>query len=140
MSEGKTQSAGQADLSEGSYPFDFSALAELKALTSRDPIRFEKLVLLFLTGMADDLVSMRDALEKCDISAVKDYAHGLKGTSANMGAVHLSSLCASLEENCEGQGPDLIAGDLRALEVEAARVTALLKADVITQSGGTPGK
>ncbi len=114
----------------GQNGFDFSTLMSLKALTSKEPSRFRKLVSLFISGMAEGLCSMRKALEESDTSGLRESAHGLKGTSANMGASRLSLLCARFEELCDGSQKDEIAFALKAIETEASRVTAILRGEI----------
>jgi two-component system, sensor histidine kinase and response regulator len=115
--------------------FDFSKISELKALTAKDPSRFDKLISLFLSGMADHLSLMRKACDESDVATFRECAHGLKGTSANMGARRLSSLCAALEKISESHQLHLTGPKLDTLEVEASRVLAVLDAERKRLSG-----
>ena len=80
--------------------------------------------------MATDLSSMRKALAARDHAALKELAHGLKGTSASMGAARIAALCAALETSCEAGQLDRSELQLNTLECEASSVSALFQAEI----------
>ncbi len=121
---------GEGD--ELSNGFDFSSLKDLRALTSKDPSRFIRLVSLFLTSLKETFLSIQKALDQDDYSSLREVAHTLKGTSANMGALRLSSLCAALEQSCERLQIDRLETDVQNIQSEAARVKAILEAETDT--------
>jgi HPt (histidine-containing phosphotransfer) domain-containing protein len=57
------------------------------------------------------LTSLATAVEKGDIENVRSYAHGIKGSTANLGAKHLSELACILERRAS-QGDLSQAGEL----------------------------
>lgn len=77
-----------------------------------------------LAKMLDQLAAAR---EGADLSRVRHVAHTLKSSSASVGALQLSALCADVESNVrDGPAPDLDA-QLDALAQEAVRVLAALR-------------
>jgi len=119
----------RGECSELVNDFDFSALKDLRMLTSKDPNRFRRLVSLFLASLEESFLSIRKGLDRGDYSSVREVAHTLKGTSANLGALRLSSLCAALEQSCEDRQLDQVATDVRNLQEEASRVKAILETE-----------
>ena len=105
-------------------------LADLRSLTSVDPSRFHRIVSLFLEAIAADLSLMRAAMAANDSARLEELAHGLKGTSANMGAARLAALCADMEQACESEQCALVEEQLRNIESEAAHVAAILTAEI----------
>jgi HPt (histidine-containing phosphotransfer) domain-containing protein len=77
-----------------------STLRELRDLadSSGDPGQFRELIDLFLRELESGLDSMREALAQGDAQGLGILAHGLKGSSASMGAIMLASLYRTLEE------------------------------------------
>lgn len=62
-----------------------------------------------------------------DASGLRHVAHTLKSSSASVGALALSGLCAAVEQQVrEGAPAEMLAPNLDALGAEAARVLAAL--------------
>lgn len=75
----------------------------------------KELIDIFLNSTPRHLASMRQALERADGQALQAAAHGLKGGSANFGALYLASLCQHLEnlgESGQLEGARPLLGDL----------------------------
>jgi CheY-like chemotaxis protein len=79
-------------------PIDPDALAALRQL--QDPGGEDVLVelfSLFRTETTPLLSTLRDAAARCDAEGVRQAAHSIKGSSANLGARPLAELCAQVE-------------------------------------------
>jgi HPt (histidine-containing phosphotransfer) domain-containing protein len=120
----------QANLNNGNESVDRAILADLRSLTSSNPSRFLKLVSLFLDAIAADLSSMRVVLAMQDMAGLKDIAHGLKGTAANMGATRLAAICADMEKACGSDDLNRVEQQVTNLESESSNVVAILTAEI----------
>lgn len=56
---------------------------------------------LYIADAPHKLQAMVDALENGDLAVLGDAAHSLKSSSANVGALRLSQLCAALEQSVQ---------------------------------------
>ena len=109
---------------------DLGVLASIRGLGDggdSDPL--SELIDLFLDDSAARLASLRNARKANDSRAFYRAAHTLKGSSGNMGARRMASICDYLEDagrkgSLEGLGPLL-----NALEEEFASVTRALEAE-----------
>jgi HPt (histidine-containing phosphotransfer) domain-containing protein len=100
-------------------PVDLSSLEE----TAGGDEEFTRdLIELFLDDAATQLEEIREALSQSDARALARQAHGLKGSSANMGATKLSEIAMSLEMAAEKQVLDQAEDILTELEEEFERV------------------
>ena len=78
--------------------FDPSVLAGLRELqVPGEPDAAVELIDLFLRDTPVKIQSMQSAIARSDAPALKDSAHGLKGSASNLGARRLARLCAELE-------------------------------------------
>jgi len=59
--------------------------------------RLGDLINLFLDSLQTELQSIRRGLAERDALSLREVAHGLRGTSANLGAGCLAALCGVLE-------------------------------------------
>jgi histidine phosphotransfer protein HptB len=117
------------DAAERPESINSAHLQELQELTSfsNDPIRFLRLIRVFLDGLEPDLRAMRKAIEAADTRELADLAHTLKGASGSLGATYLATLCETLEETCMGADLEGAKHALRLIEHEARIVTHILK-------------
>ncbi len=85
---------------------------------------------LFLEDVPPRLEALREAIGSGDAPSVGQVAHALKGSSGNMGATRMASICAELEE--VGVSEDLTKAPklLDQLEAEFSRVHPALLAAV----------
>ncbi|MDH3641314.1 MAG: Hpt domain-containing protein [Gammaproteobacteria bacterium] len=83
---------------------------ELKELMEDE---FSLLLETYLQESEKQFTNARSAWEEQDLDALMRFAHSLKGSSSNIGAERLSSLCGRLESGAkqsEREGlPDLLA-------------------------------
>jgi CheY-like chemotaxis protein/HPt (histidine-containing phosphotransfer) domain-containing protein len=111
----------------GDSAIDASALSELESLAGDDnPGFLAKIVALFLEGLQGDLGLMENALLSRDSAAMYARAHDLKGSSANLGALKLASICQSLEGAAEGGRWDEVETQFSLFKEELGRVEAEL--------------
>ncbi len=90
----------------------------------------EELADLFLEDVPPRLEALREAIGSGDAPSVGQVAHALKGSSGNMGATRMASICAKLE--AVGISEDLTKAPklLDQLEAEFSRVRPALLAAV----------
>jgi len=89
--------------------------------------RFDELIETYLNDSQARLTSIIRAIHVCDLDAICKEAHGLKGSSRNIGANSLAELCEVLENQTrEGE---LAHGQqqLAAIQQKAAAVSEHLK-------------
>jgi HPt (histidine-containing phosphotransfer) domain-containing protein len=81
---------------------DMSVVKEIKELGGEDDPGFlGSLIQIYLDISPEKIKKLKQAFARADATTVTQEAHSLKSSSANMGAVHLSSLLALLEEQAK---------------------------------------
>ena len=106
----------------GDDVIDAAALATLRSL---DPTGASKLLdrvlAAFETSTARLLPQLRHARMQADAQTVKQVAHTLRSSSASLGAMKLSRLCAEIETMIrDGQPFSLLDPRVAALDAEIA--------------------
>ena len=104
-------------------------IQDLRGLSSDDPDGFlVELIDLFQTDAEEYLARIDAAATATDASVVRKNAHGLKGSSGNLGAKTMSSLCHQIEIAASEVAPNwnVIHPILASLVAEAARVKLAL--------------
>jgi HPt (histidine-containing phosphotransfer) domain-containing protein len=101
-----------------------------------DPETVRQVVTAFLDRMPLVLAQLGDAAARDDQAAILSVAHGLKGTSATLGALTLSEQCAELERVARAGVPSDIPSKLAAVLAEAETASRALEAEI----GETPGR
>jgi len=77
---------------------DESALERLRALQQEGaPDLVSRLIDLYIDNSKELIAALGDSITKEDIKAIEMGAHTLKSSSANLGAVQFSELCARIE-------------------------------------------
>jgi signal transduction histidine kinase/CheY-like chemotaxis protein/HPt (histidine-containing phosphotransfer) domain-containing protein len=85
-------------------PIDLSIFNSLNEIGGDEgPDIVEEIVNLFLEDTPHHLENARLALLKCDTTGLSKIAHSLKGSSAYLGAERMSSLCRSIEKDCQNK-------------------------------------
>src|SRR4051794_77177 len=119
-----SQTPGRAavPVSTGDEVIDASALATLRSL---DPTGAGKLLdrvlAAFETSTARLLPQLRQARAQADAQTVKQVAHTLRSSSASLGAMKLSRVCAEIETMIrDGQPFSLVDPHVAALDAEIA--------------------
>lgn len=105
-------------------PVDTAMLGQLQELLGA---RFCELVDRYSSDGSRRIELLRQAIAAGDLDTVHAEAHGLKGSSRNVGANALGDLCAELEEkgrNCDDEGLGAL---FAAVEQEFAAVCTRLR-------------
>lgn len=114
--------------SDPSSVLDAAALARLAEL---DPQGSAGLVQRVLTTYANALERSRQELllvrQPLQHEPLRHLAHTLKSSSASVGALALSALCAQVEHNVRSQQPGDIAKLLDAMQIEMQRVASAVQ-------------
>jgi PAS domain S-box-containing protein len=108
-----------------------SALGELREIAqlSGDGV-FQELVLLFLRNAPLELTKLRDLAHNGELAAVAKLAHSLKGSSAEMGAQRMVSLCHEIELTAREGRTTSIPPALERLGSEFELVRTALKTEI----------
>lgn len=83
--------------------------------------KFTDLVEAYINDCEQRLERMSKAMVGLDLTVLKDEAHGIKGSSRNMGANSLAELCAVIEDQAR-------AGDSTGFEQKISGVEQLFAA------------
>lgn len=108
-----------------------NAIKELGDHRSNDSLLHE-LFDLFMTQVELAQTALKVAVDECDLNKIRQHAHKLKGSSANLGAAHLASRCHLLEQLAKQSVADPAALRVALSQVEAAitRTVESLKAEL----------
>lgn len=96
--------------------------------------RFAELVQRFEEDGSRRLRLLEGAVADYDFNTVFAEAHGLKGSSRNMGAVPLSELCADLEDAARHADSEAVAALTAACKSEFLAVCQYLRAKLLVIS------
>jgi CheY-like chemotaxis protein len=109
--------------------FDADALRRLRDLDPRGENRlFERVCKAFEASASRLLPQLDEAIRTNDRSAILHVAHTLKSSSASIGALKLSHLCAEIETMIRRQSEEDLSERVRAVPVEVEHVLAGLRA------------
>jgi HPt (histidine-containing phosphotransfer) domain-containing protein len=97
-----------------------------------EPDLLAELVEIFVEDASARLRALREALERSDAESLKQTAHALKGSAANLGARRMAHIAARIEK-LTGDSGDLmeVAGLLEELQREFEGVSAELSASLL---------
>jgi PAS domain S-box-containing protein len=82
------------------------AIKEHSTILVRADPKFADLIPGFLEHRRQDVIAMRDALDRRDFETVKSLAHGMKGAGGNYGFQAISDIGAALEEAAKSADAD----------------------------------
>jgi histidine phosphotransfer protein HptB len=120
-----------APLSSGLLPagvLDALALARLQELDPGGEAGLLARVLATYTRSLQRLLEqLRQAREASDVQAQRHVAHTLKSSSASVGALQLSALCADIERRLRDAATDGLDSALDALAEEGERLLGVLR-------------
>ena len=108
-----------------SQHIDSAMLDQLKELLED---RFSELVTRFVDDGSNRMALLKSALPSTNFDVIYAEAHGLKGSSRNIGAGPLGELCAQLESLGKAQSSEGMEQIFAAIEQEFAVVCETLKA------------
>lgn len=114
-------------------PLDREKVRELLALTGGDGAWFARLMTTYLDDTRVRLADLRGALAEGSPTRVQRAAHGMKGSSANVGATTIAEVCHRIEAMA-GRG-DLNGVSEAIAELDAALAAVAL--DVPTVLAGS---
>ena len=107
---------------------DPAAIANLRKLAEPgEPDAAVELIDLFLRDTPVKIQDLQSAIARSDAPALKESAHGLKGSASNLGARRLARLCADLEKRSEAGGLAEAAELFAQVTEEYARVCFILE-------------
>jgi HPt (histidine-containing phosphotransfer) domain-containing protein len=102
---------------------DAEAISRLEALDPTGESRLLERVLQAFQSSAARLVPQLDAAQRdVDRAAIRLVAHTLKSSSASIGALGLSKLCAQIEAAIRLDAPGDLGADIAAMTAELGRV------------------
>ena len=130
-----TAAAAHTDVHPGAMPrlpaaVDGQALANLRELQEPDEPSFVvELIEHFIVETPVRLASIANAIASGDAQGLNRLAHSLKASCGILGAVHMASMCATLEQAGAEGALEHAGASLEAACVEFERVRAVLRAE-----------
>jgi HPt (histidine-containing phosphotransfer) domain-containing protein len=108
---------------------DPQVLAALQELEQRSRAGLlAHLITLYLQEVPAHLAALHEAVAHGDAARVEEVAHGLRGSSAQLGATRMTRLCTSLHEDASTQNLSRAAARVADLTREFCHVQAALEA------------
>jgi signal transduction histidine kinase/CheY-like chemotaxis protein/HPt (histidine-containing phosphotransfer) domain-containing protein len=112
-------------------PLNPRALEAIRRLAgAKDASLVKQVIGAYLADTPPRCAQLRAAAEAGDAEALRQAAHALKSSSANVGAEQLAALCKELEMLGRGGGGDGVRPLVARAEAEAARVVGALAAQL----------
>jgi CheY-like chemotaxis protein/HPt (histidine-containing phosphotransfer) domain-containing protein len=106
-------------------------LDKIRALQRPEaPSILKKVVYLYLENAPSQIHTLSDAIHQNDAQRLRDTAHSLKSSSANLGAHRLAALCQALEERGRQQQLEDVHELLNQVVAEFTRVQHALQAEL----------
>jgi two-component system, sensor histidine kinase and response regulator len=107
---------------------DVNLLAKLrKAIGGKSKDFMANLFDLFITDAQPRIEALQEAIARNDAAALREMAHALKGSCANLGATRMSGLCEILEEKGVANSLEGASAFVEHLEEEFALVKQALE-------------
>ncbi|NOQ42431.1 MAG: hypothetical protein GQ563_08035 [Desulfuromusa sp.] len=130
-----TRKTSEEDLIKGggvsTLSVDRSALSAIRDLQMEgEPDILEKIIHAYLSSSESLLTELRAALDVNDQEALRNSAHSLKSSSANLGATKLSGICSKLELDCRKNMLENAPDQVSAIVSEFLQVKVLLSKEV----------
>ena len=127
-SQGAAPASAHADLSQGGGVLDAEALGRLRELdpTGQNQL-LGRVLRTFLTSLDRLVPQLTDARRSDDFNGIRHVAHTLKSSSASIGALALSQLCAATEKAARQEEGDVLPSLLNDMDAELERVREALK-------------
>jgi len=104
--------------------FDEEAIAGLRELLGE---RFKVMVRAYLDDCTQRLEKMKAALAEHNLPAVRQEAHGIKGSCRNVGVLVLGDICAEIEKQAHAGDATDLQQKIAAAEQEFAAVSIKFK-------------
>ncbi len=107
---------------------DAQALERLRELDpSGENHLMERVVSAFESSVGRLMPQLEDALHSNELGGIRHVAHTLKSSSASIGAMKLSKMCADLEARARNEQSDGMPGRIAELQAEVEIVRVALK-------------
>lgn len=104
---------------------DYETLNTLREVMEDD---FGLLIDTFIQDSNDRILILREVVSGTEADPIRRAAHSFKGSSSNVGALRLMTLCLSLEKKAMANNFERLEQDLVEIEQEFAQVQELLRA------------
>ena len=118
-------------------PIDRQALEPILAMERAGRTGLlRRIVGVYLDDTPAGIQALRSAVDGDDAEAARKAAHGLKSSSANVGALRLSALCREMEEMARGGDLSAAAAKRHEIEREYGRVAMALSAEIAVEASG----
>ena len=95
-----------------------------------EPDILAKIIHAYLSSSEAIIMQLREALALNDLEALRNAAHSLKSSSANLGATKLTEICSRLELNCRKNSLENASTLVSAIESEFLQVKATLNQEI----------
>ena len=124
------------EVAEDTIPVDLNVLHNLEKLQIEGEASIvENIINAYLNGTQSLVTGLREMLSANDLEALQKSAHSLKSSSANVGAMRLSSLSKDLEIKCKNNILENIDYLVESIETEFPRVKEILTMEVNANNG-----
>jgi PAS domain S-box-containing protein len=132
---GGTMPPGATEVSQTPPLLDPDALRRLRELDPKGENHLlERVARAFETSLARLLPQLSEAQQQQDLTTVAHVAHTLKSSSASIGALKLSQMCADIESIIRRQTGEDLSSRIQDIPLEAERVQAGLQHVLETQA------
>jgi two-component system sensor histidine kinase/response regulator len=123
-----TPNASSTPSTDSFAALDADALKRLRELDPRGDNRLlERVAKAFETSVSRLMPQLEEACKVSDLSAISHVAHTLKSSSASIGALKLSQMCAEIENMIRRQTGEDLNPRIRDIPIEAERVVNSLR-------------
>jgi CheY-like chemotaxis protein len=110
-------------------PIDEKALESIRALQRDDmPSILERVIHQYSEHTPKVLETLREAAEQGNAGALRNAAHNLKSSSANLGAIRLAVLCKETEMKARANALEDPLSEVAGIEAEYQKVQSALRA------------
>jgi HPt (histidine-containing phosphotransfer) domain-containing protein len=127
MPSTETEMAAAAASAISSEPLDINVIQSLRELQSEGEDFLGVIIDMYLHSSAESIEQLKQAVATGDDEGVRQNAHSLKGSSANLGAIKFAALCLQLETLAREKQPEQYEAALAAVESAYPQVAAALK-------------
>jgi HPt (histidine-containing phosphotransfer) domain-containing protein len=123
--------AASPSFSEAASVLDREALDRLRELDPNNEARLmERVVAAFETSIQRLMPQLQNALVARDMGGIRHVTHTLKSSSASIGAIKLSRICADLEARARQNQEDEIAERVAQMQAEVEIVRVALQREL----------
>jgi CheY-like chemotaxis protein len=111
--------------------FNFHILDNLKALQKQSGSNLlKKVVTIYLNIATGQIEQIEQAIERGDFQTIKEVAHSMKSSSANLGAEGISALCNNMEKAGQEKNAEVASQLFEQLKKEYENVKKILSLEL----------